>query len=45
MKYVRPLYRELFKFDKELAVSTFKEHNAFYHAIARKMIAKDLQVE
>ena len=45
MKFVRPLYRELFKFDKELAVSTFLEHKNFYHAVARKMIEKDLQLD
>ena len=45
MKFVRPLYRELFKFDPELAVKTFKEHKGFYHAIARKMIEKDLLLD
>lgn len=43
MKYVRPLYRELFKFDAELARSTFQQYKGFYHGIARKMIEKDLQ--
>eukprot|EP01029_Cantina_marsupialis_P028276 TRINITY_DN775948_c0_g1_i1.p1 TRINITY_DN775948_c0_g1~~TRINITY_DN775948_c0_g1_i1.p1 ORF type:complete len:661 (+),score=196.27 TRINITY_DN775948_c0_g1_i1:322-2304(+) len=49
MKFVRPLYRDLFKCSiadaKEQAVKTFTENIEFYHPIARKMIAKDLQVE
>ncbi|KAL9645691.1 hypothetical protein ABK040_003424 [Willaertia magna] len=45
MKYVRTLYSNLFKVDPELAVKTFKEHEGFYHSIARKMIAKDLKLE
>ncbi|KAH9258460.1 leukotriene A-4 hydrolase/aminopeptidase [Batrachochytrium salamandrivorans] len=42
MKYVRPLYRELNKFDPVLAVQTFEANREFYHSIAQKMIAKDL---
>jgi len=44
MKFVRPLYRALAKSKsgRELAISTFKEHQNFYHNIAKKMIASDL---
>jgi leukotriene-A4 hydrolase len=44
MKFVRPLYRSLFQsaMGKELAVSTFIENRDFYHPIAAKMIATDL---
>ena len=44
MKFVRPLYRALFQsaMGKELAVSTFIENRDFYHPIAAKMIATDL---
>lgn len=44
MKFVRPLYRDLFASvkGKDLAVSTFKEWKANYHLIAQKMVAKDL---
>ena len=44
MKFVRPLYRTLFqsKMGKDLAVSTFLQHKDFYHPIAAKMLAADL---
>ncbi|EFA75862.1 leukotriene A4 hydrolase [Heterostelium album PN500] len=42
MKFVRPLYRELNKVNRELAVSTFTTHRNFYHNICSKMVAKDL---
>jgi leukotriene-A4 hydrolase len=44
MKYVRPLYRELgkSKIGHESAVNTFKANKDMYHAIAQKMIAKDI---
>jgi leukotriene-A4 hydrolase len=44
MKFVRPLYRALFQsaMGKELAVSTFIKNRDFYHPIAAKMIATDL---
>eukprot|EP01101_Sappina_pedata_P000709 TRINITY_DN108_c0_g1_i2.p1 TRINITY_DN108_c0_g1~~TRINITY_DN108_c0_g1_i2.p1 ORF type:complete len:622 (-),score=285.30 TRINITY_DN108_c0_g1_i2:118-1983(-) len=47
MKFVRPLYRALFKSTSghDLAVSTFKELHSFYHNIAKKMIAQDLSVQ
>jgi len=38
MKFVRPLYRALYKSakGKELAVQTFKQHRNNYHSIAQK---------
>ncbi|EGG17423.1 leukotriene A4 hydrolase [Cavenderia fasciculata] len=45
MKFTRPLYRELFKVNKDLAQSTFKTHRHFYHSICSKMVAKDLALE
>jgi len=45
MKYVRPLYRELFKSSpagRHLAVQTFLSFKNFYHPIAAKMLATDL---
>jgi len=46
MKFVRPLYRALFKSTKgkDLAVNTFKAHRGMYHSIAAKMVAKDLEL-
>jgi len=46
MKFVRPLYKALSKSDegKELAQNTFLEYYNFYHPIAAKMIATDLDV-
>ncbi len=46
MKFVRPLYRALYKSDmgKEAAVKAFLEHRNFYHPIAAKMVATDLCV-
>jgi len=45
MKFVRPLYRDLFKANKSLALETFKKNRDNYHSIAQKMIAKDLGLE
>jgi leukotriene-A4 hydrolase len=44
MKFVRPLYRALFQSEmgKELAFATFIKNRDFYHPIAAKMIAVDL---
>ncbi|KAI0244230.1 Leucyl aminopeptidase yscIV [Massospora cicadina] len=44
MKYVRPLYRALNQAPNgaDLAKSTFRENQAFYHPIAAKLIEKDL---
>jgi hypothetical protein len=47
MKYIRPLYRALFKsgdFGKQLAIQTFQDMRANYHPIAVKMVNKDLQL-
>jgi len=47
MKFVRPLYRTLFKSPKGRAVAldTFKAFRSHYHNIAQKMVAKDLELE
>jgi leukotriene-A4 hydrolase len=47
MKYVRPLYREMFKspMAKTLAIETFLKHASSYHPIARKMVAADLHIK
>ncbi|KDO29468.1 hypothetical protein SPRG_06006 [Saprolegnia parasitica CBS 223.65] len=44
MKFVRPLYRDLYKsaFGAEAARRIFAEWKDNYHPIARKMVAKDL---
>ncbi|KAH6576470.1 hypothetical protein BASA50_006755 [Batrachochytrium salamandrivorans] len=44
MKFVRPLYRALFKCQNgsELAKTTFLKHRSFYHPICAGMVAKDL---
>jgi leukotriene-A4 hydrolase len=46
MKYVRPLYKALFKskMGKQAAVQQFERKSAMYHPIARKMVAHDLQL-
>jgi len=47
MKFVRPLYRELYRVSdngKEIARKTFLEHRKIYHSIAEKMVAKDLEL-
>lgn len=46
MKFVRPLYRALFKstMGKDIAVSTFLANHTFYHPIAAKMVATDLNL-
>jgi leukotriene-A4 hydrolase len=43
MKFVRPLYRALAKWDRDLAMSIFKKYKLSYHAIAAKMIEIDLK--
>jgi leukotriene-A4 hydrolase len=44
MKYLRPLYRALFRSNmgRDLALKTFSEVRASYHPIAQKMVAADL---
>ncbi|XP_012553835.2 leukotriene A-4 hydrolase isoform X1 [Hydra vulgaris] len=46
MKFVRPLYREMFKNDeaKDLAIKTFQKHRHVYHSITSTMISKDLHL-
>ena len=46
MKFTRPLYRALYKsrMGREIAVSTFLEHQDFYHPICVKMVAQDLKI-
>ena len=47
MKYVRPLYRALYEGGgegRQMAVDSFTKHRGQYHAIARKMVARDLKV-
>lgn len=46
MKYLRPLYRALYKssIGKETALKTFEEARQGYHPIAAKMVANDLKV-
>jgi leukotriene-A4 hydrolase len=46
MKYIRPLYKELFKYEesKELAVETYMKNRHMYHIIAQNMVAKDLKI-
>ena len=47
MKFVRPLYRALYQSSpegKQLAKETFLNHWDFYHPIAAKMVATDLDV-
>lgn len=45
MKYVRPLFRELNKVDRQLALDTFKKNGEFYHPICKGMVAKDLGIK
>ncbi|KAE8151501.1 leukotriene A-4 hydrolase [Aspergillus avenaceus] len=42
MKFVRPLYRNLQKANRSLAVETFEINKEFYHPICRAMVEKDL---
>jgi leukotriene-A4 hydrolase len=44
MKFVRPLFRNLNKVDRDLALKTFEENRSFYHPICRQMVEKDLGV-
>jgi len=44
MKYLRPLFRALFKskMGKDAAIEAFKQNEDSYHPIAKKMVAADL---
>ena len=44
MKYTRPMYKELFKVDKNLAIETFSANRNKYHPICAKMVARDLSL-
>lgn len=46
MKFVRPLYRALFKstVGNAKGIETFKLHRESYHAICAKLVAKDLHL-
>ncbi|XP_074867718.1 leukotriene A-4 hydrolase [Carettochelys insculpta] len=47
LKFIRPLYRDLYNFDKsrDQAVSTFLQHRVFMHPVAAMLVAKDLKVD
>ncbi|XP_063303243.1 leukotriene A-4 hydrolase [Pelobates fuscus] len=47
MKFTRPLYRDLYNFDKsrDLAVSTFKKNRSSMHPVTEMLVAKDLHVD
>ncbi|KFO98817.1 Leukotriene A-4 hydrolase, partial [Calypte anna] len=47
MKFTRPLFRELYNFDKsrDLAVKTFLEHRASMHPTTSMLVAKDLKLD
>ena len=42
MKFTRPMYRELARVNKPLAIETFQTHRSMYHPICAKMVARDL---
>lgn len=44
MKYVRPLFRELNKVNRQLALDTFEKNKDFYHPICKGMVEKDLDI-
>lgn len=44
MKFTRPMYKELFRVDPELARSTFWKFKKQYHPICAKMVMKDLNL-
>ncbi len=45
MKFVRPLYRELNRVDRPIALATFDKNKDFYHPICRGMVEKDLGIK
>ncbi|CAH1265432.1 LTA4H [Branchiostoma lanceolatum] len=47
MKFVRPLYRDLFGFEKarEKTLTTFKQNRPFMHSTTASLVAKDLKVQ
>ncbi|KAK5800991.1 hypothetical protein VI817_003203 [Penicillium citrinum] len=42
MKFVRPLFRNLQKINRAVALETFEKYKEFYHPICRAMVEKDL---
>ncbi|KAJ5150993.1 Leucine aminopeptidase 2 [Penicillium canariense] len=42
MKFVRPLFRNLQKINRPVALETFEKYKDFYHPICRAMVEKDL---
>ncbi|CAG7938184.1 unnamed protein product [Penicillium salamii] len=42
MKFVRPLFRNLQKVNRPIALKTFEKYKDFYHPICRGMVEKDL---
>ncbi len=40
MKFCRPIFRLIYKVDRELAVQKFLKAKDFFHPIARKLIEK-----
>ncbi|KAK7908224.1 hypothetical protein PG985_015527 [Apiospora marii] len=42
MKFVRPLYRQLVKLDRDLAVETYEKNKDFYPSTTKSQLAKDL---
>ncbi|KAJ5990866.1 hypothetical protein N7499_011414 [Penicillium canescens] len=42
MKFVRPLFRNLQKINRPVALETFEKYKDFYHPICRGMVEKDL---
>ncbi|KAJ5170669.1 Leukotriene A4 hydrolase [Penicillium coprophilum] len=42
MKFVRPLFRNLQKINRPVALATFEKNKEFYHPICRGMVEKDL---
>ncbi|KAG9339983.1 hypothetical protein JZ751_022299 [Albula glossodonta] len=47
LKFTRPLFRELYNFDKyrDEAVETFLKHRGAMHPVTASLVAKDLKVE
>ncbi|GAA5829465.1 hypothetical protein JCM5353_001344 [Sporobolomyces roseus] len=45
LKYVRPIYRAIFKIEPDLAKKTFLESKQLLHPIARTMVSRDLGLE
>lgn len=42
MKFVRPLYRQLVKLDRDLAVATYEKNKDFYPSTTKSQLARDL---